>query len=396
MQTTTSSKMPIAIYALMIGAFGIGTTEFVIMRILPQIGKDLGVSLSSAGLLISGYALGVAIGAPLLSLLSTKIPKKSALIALMAIFTLGNLVCAIAPDYWTLMIARVMTSFAHGTFFGIGSIVATNLVKPNQKALAIALMFTGLTLANVLGVPFGTWLGQMYGWRMTFWAVTVVGPIAMLALQYLIPKDTTKLESVNIRTEIQTVLQPQVLLGLLLTVIGFGGVFALFTYIAPILTDISRFSEKVISPILLLFGLGLILGNIVGGKLADKKLMPTLVGSLLALTLVLVGFGLFAHNQTAVVILVFLLGFTGFATVPPLQMRVLESASQAPMLASALNIAAFNLGNAFGAWTGGVIIDRGPGLSGVSWGGFVIAAAALALATWIWKNEKGVVALSVE
>ncbi|WP_408097323.1 MFS transporter [Peredibacter sp. HCB2-198] len=379
--------MPLAIYALMIGAFGIGTTEFVIMGILPQIAKDLGVNLSTAGLLISGYALGVAIGAPFLSLLSSRFPKKSALVALMAIFTIGNLVCAIAPDYWTLMIARVITSFAHGTFFGIGSVVATSLVKPNQKALAIALMFTGLTIANILGVPFGTWLGQLYGWRMTFWAVTAVGPIAMLGLLYLVPKDSEKNIVPNISAELSAVRRPEVILGLLLTVIGFGGVFALFTYIAPILTDISHFDEKAISPILLLFGLGLILGNIVGGKFADKKLMPTLVGSLLALTLVMVGFVFFSASQVSVVVLVFLLGFTGFATVPPLQMKVLESAGDAPTLASALNIAAFNLGNALGAWSGGVIIDNGPGLSAVPWGGFAISAAALLLSINMWRKH---------
>jgi DHA1 family inner membrane transport protein len=385
--TTPATKMPLAIYALMIGAFGIGTTEFVIMGILPQIGNDLGVSLSSAGLLISAYALGVAIGAPLLSLLATKIPKKSALIALMAIFTLGNLVCAIAPDYWTLMVARVVTSFAHGTFFGIGAIVATSLVKPNQKSMAIALMFTGLTLANILGVPFGTWLGQMHGWRMTFWAVTAVGPLAMLALAYFVPKAETQEAPIDVRNEFATVMKPQVLLGLLLTVIGFGGVFALFTYIAPILTTISGFAESAVSPILLLFGLGLILGNIVGGKLSDKKLMATLVGSLFSLTVVLIAFGFFSTSQVGVVILVFLIGFAGFATVPPLQMRVLESASEAPNLASALNIAAFNVGNALGAWAGGMMIDRGSGLSGVPWVAGAIAASAFLLAAWMWRTE---------
>ena len=386
--TTATNKMPLAIYALMIGAFGIGTTEFVIMGILPQIGKDLGVSLSSAGLLISAYALGVAVGAPLLSLLASRTPKKSALIALMAVFTIGNLVCAIAPDYWTLMVARVVTSFAHGTFFGIGAIVATSLVQPNQKSMAIALMFTGLTLANILGVPFGTWLGQMHGWRMTFWAVTAVGPLAMLALAYFVPKADIKEAPINVRHEFATVMKPQVLLGLLLTVIGFGGVFALFTYIAPILTTISGFAESAVSPILLLFGLGLILGNIVGGKLSDKKLMATLVGSLFALTLVLTAFGFFSHSQVGVVILVFLIGFAGFATVPPLQMRVLESASAAPNLASALNIAAFNVGNAMGAWAGGLMIDRGSGLPGVSWVAAGIAASAFLLAAWMWKTEK--------
>lgn len=381
------SKMPLAIYALMIGAFGIGTTEFVIMGLLPQMGHNLGVSLSSAGMLVSGYALGVAIGAPILSLLSSKLPKKSALIALMAIFTIGNLVCALAPDYWTLMIARVLTSFAHGTFFGIGSVVATSIVKPNQRAMAIALMFTGLTVANILGVPFGTWLGQIYGWRATFWAVTAIGPLAMLALSMYVPKEKGSQADIKFSDEIKAVTKPKVLISLLLTILGFSGVFAVFTYIAPILTTISGFSEKSLSPILLLFGVGLVFGNIFGGKLADKKLMMTLVGSLIALTLVLIGFGLFSHYQSAAISLVFFLGLAGFATVPPLQMRALESASDAPTLASALNIAAFNLGNALGAWVGGLVLDYGPGLGAIAWAAATISGIAIVVALYSWKMD---------
>jgi DHA1 family inner membrane transport protein len=229
---------------------------------------------------------------------------------------------------------------------------------------------------------------------MTFGAVTLVGPLAMLALYYLVPKDKGAAVTINLKKEISTALKPEVLFGRMLTVLGFGGVFALFTYIAPILTDISKFSQAAISPILLLFGLGLIFCNIVGGKLADKKLMPTLVGSLFVLALVMVGFLLFSHNQVVVVILVFFLGFSGFATVAPLQIKGLNSAVDAPMLASALNIAAFNLGNALGAWVGGLIIDYGPGLSGVGWGGFIITIAALILAALIWKSEMKLVKLS--
>lgn len=371
--------MPLAIYALMIGAFGIGTTEFVIMGLLPQMAKDLGVSLSSAGLLVSGYALGVAVGAPILSLLSSKWPKKRALIILMAIFTIGNLICALAPNYTILMVARVLTSFAHGTFFGIGSVLATSLVKPNQKASAIALMFTGLTLANVLGVPFGTWLGQIYGWHSTFWAVTAVGPIAMAALVFFVPNLKQEQTTHSMAQEIKVVMKPQVLTSLLLTVLGFSGVFAVFTYIAPLLTDVAGFSVKSVSPILLLFGAGLILGNIVGGKWADKNLNIALIGSLIALTVVLAGFGIFAHHQYLMLTLVFLLGFAGFATVPPLQMRALEQAAEAPTLASALNIAAFNLGNAIGAWAGGVAIDNG-GLLFTAWTGVGIAITGTLLA----------------
>lgn len=372
--------MPLAIYALMIGAFGIGTTEFVIMGLLPQMAKDLDVSLSSAGLLVSGYALGVAIGAPVLSLLATKFSKKKSLIILMGIFTLGNLICALAPNYTILMFARVLTSFAHGTFFGIGSVLATNLVKPNQKATAIALMFTGLTLANVLGVPFGTWLGQNYGWQSTFMAVTAIGPLAMAALFFFVPNIADgKSEGLSVSREIAVMKKPQVLISLLLTVFGFAGVFAVFTYIAPLLTDISGFSESAISPILLLFGAGLIAGNIVGGRWADKNLNVSLIGSLIMLSIVLLGFGIAINNQYMALALVAALGFAGFATVPPLQMRALEQAAEAPTLVSALNIAAFNLGNAIGAWAGGVAIDQS-GLMATTWTALGIALFATLIA----------------
>lgn len=387
--------MPLAIYALMIGAFGIGTTEFVIMGLLPQMARDLGVSLSSAGLLVSGYALGVAVGAPILSLLSTRWPKKRSLIILMGIFTVGNLICALAPNYTVLMIARVVTSFAHGTFFGIGSVLATSLVKPNQRASAIALMFTGLTLANVLGVPFGTWLGQIYGWHATFWAVTAIGPVAMAALLFFVPDIGNKTSSTSIRHEIRVVMKPQVLLSLLLTVLGFSGVFAVFTYIAPILTDISGLAEKSLSPILLLFGAGLVAGNVIGGKWADKNLNTALIGSMVALLAVLVGFGLFMQNHYAALALVALLGVTGFATVPPLQMRALENAAEAPTLAAALNIAAFNLGNALGAWAGGVAIDVG-GLSWTSWTAAGIAGLGVVIAALSTKSLSNGTAGSID
>ncbi|MFV3410135.1 MFS transporter [Bdellovibrio bacteriovorus] len=387
--------MPLAIYALMIGAFGIGTTEFVIMGLLPQMAKDLGVSLSSAGLLVSGYALGVAIGAPVLSLLSAKWPKKRALVILMAIFTLGNLICALAPSYSILMIARVLTSFAHGTFFGIGSVLATSLVKPNQRATAIALMFTGLTLANVLGVPFGTWLGQNYGWHATFWAVTAVGPLAMAALIFFVPAQKETGDAAGMGKEISVVMKPQVLLSLLLTVFGFAGVFAVFTYIAPILTDVSGFAVASVSPILLLFGAGLVVGNIVGGKWADKHLNRTLVGTLLLLSLVLFGFTFLMGYKLAALALVALLGFAGFATVPPLQMRALEHAAEAPTLVSALNIAAFNLGNALGAWAGGVSIDNG-NLITTAWTALGISLLATLVAYISGKANAGSVVVKAD
>ncbi|MFJ3046423.1 MFS transporter [Herbaspirillum chlorophenolicum] len=378
--------MPIALWALTISAFAIGTTEFVIMGLLPEVAANLGVSLSAAGLLVTGYALGVFVGAPLVTATTGRLPRKTLLMALMVVFVIGNLMCAIAPDYNMLMIGRVVASFAHGAFFGVGSVVATGLVSKEKQASAIALMFTGLTVANVLGVPFGTWLGQMYGWRATFWAVTAIGLVALAATGFLVPRSQGG-EQADFGKELRVLGRPQVLLGLMMTVLGFGGVFAAFTYIAPILTDISGFPAAAVSPILLLFGVGLVIGNLLGGKLADKRLMATLVGSLVALAVVLVLFGLTNDHKIASIIGVGLMGMAAFATVPPLQMRVLEKATGAPNLASSANIAAFNLGNAVGAWLGGLTIDHGPGLHSVPYVAALLPVAGIVVALVSWKMD---------
>jgi DHA1 family inner membrane transport protein len=375
--------MPIALYALAAGAFGIGVTEFVIMGLLLDVSADLGVSISAAGLLISGYALGVVVGAPLLGALTGRLPRKTLLLALMVVFTLGNLACALAPDYWTLMAARVLTAFAHASFFGVGSVVATGLVAPNRKASAIALMFTGLTVANILGVPFGTWLGQAYGWRSTFLAVTLVGILAFIVIALLVPRDEPATSTAEDSAEgtLAVLGRRTVLLGLLTTVLSWVGVFAAFTYLAPILTRVSGFSEAAVSPILLVFGAGLIAGNLLGGRLADRHLVPTVVGSLVALSVVLFAMTAAIHQPVAAVIAVGLLGAAAFATVAPLQMWVLEKASGAGQgLASSFNIAAFNLGNAIGAWLGGFVIDHGPGLGAVTLVAGLVPLAALAVA----------------
>jgi MFS transporter, DHA1 family, inner membrane transport protein len=373
--------MPLALYALTAGAFGIGVTEFVIMGLLIEVGTDFGVSISAAGLLITGYALGVVVGAPIMTIATGRWPRKTVLLVLMAIFTLGNAACALAPDYWSLMAARVLTAFAHGTFFGVGSVVATTLVAPSKKASAIAVMFTGLTVANILGVPFGTWLGQGYGWRSTFSAVTLVGLVAFAIIALLVPKDKTAPAASNLGNDLAVLARPQVLMGLLTTVLSWVGVFAVFTYIAPILVRISGFSESAVSPILLVFGGGLVVGNLLGGRLADRWLIPALLGSLLTLAAVLLLMTFAAHNQTAAVVFVALLGAAAFATVPPLQMWVLEKAVGAGQsLASSFNIAAFNLGNAIGAWLGGFVIDHGPGLGAVPWVAAVVPLAAAVVA----------------
>lgn len=381
--------MPLALYALTAGAFGIGVTEFVIMGLLIEVGGDLGVSISAAGLLISGYALGVVAGAPVMTIATARWPRKTVLLVLMAIFSLGNLACALAPNYWSLMAARVLTAFAHGTFFGVGSVVATTLVAPNKKASAVAVMFTGLTVANILGVPFGTWLGQAFGWRSTFWAVTAVGLAAFAIIACFVPKDHDQPAPSNLKHDLAVLARPQVLMGLLTTVLSWIGVFGVFTYIAPILTRLSGFPDAAVSPILLVFGGGLVVGNLVAGKLADRWLLPTLLGTLITLSVVLVLMTFAVHNQVAIVIFVALLGAAAFATVPPLQIWVLRKADGAGQsLASSFNIAAFNLGNAVGAWLGGYVIADGPGLGVLPPIAALAPLAALALALYAIRFDR--------
>ncbi|BFG72389.1 MFS transporter [Paraburkholderia terrae] len=373
--------MPIPLLALAISAFAIGTTEFVIMGLLPEVAKDLAVSLPSAGLLVSGYALGVAVGAPLLAIVTSKMPRKLALQLLMGVFIVGNVLCAIASDYSVLMIARVVTSFAHGSFFGIGAVVAASLVPQEKRASAIALMFTGLTLANVLGVPFGTFIGQQFGWRVAFWIVAAFGVLSLAGVTALVPNrhDTGP---ASLGHEVRVLKDPQVWIALTMTVLGFGGVFVVFTYIAPILEQVSGFTPHGVTLILVLFGVGLTVGNTIGGKLADRSLMPSLMGILIALAVVMAVFAHTSHSQIAAAVTVFIWGIAAFATVPPLQMRVVEKAKAAPNLASTLNIGAFNVGNAGGAWLGGLAISHGYGLDALPYVAALVALAALAL-TWI-------------
>ncbi|WP_054308147.1 MFS transporter [Mesorhizobium sp. 1M-11] len=391
--------MPPALYALTAGAFGIGVTEFVIMGLLIDVGKDLGVSISAAGLLISGYAFGVVLGAPLLGIATAKLPKKPLLLALMVVFTLGNAACALAPDYWTLMAARVVTAFAHATFFGVGSVVATSLVAADKKATAIAVMFTGLTAANILGVPFGTWLGQHYGWRSTFWAVTLIGFVALAVIQFLVPRRLPADAATTSEDggSLSVLVRPAVLVGLAVTVLSWIGIFGAFTYIAPLLTEVAGFPETAVSPILLVFGGGLLIGNLLGGKLADKRLTATVIGTLAVLALTLVAMAAAIHQQIAAVFFVGLLGAVGFATVAPLQLWVLGKAGDGGQsLVSSFNIAAFNLGNALGAWLLGLVIDHGPGLAAVPLFAALSPVLALAIATVAIRREQRQALVPVE
>src|SRR5471032_1671489 len=296
--------MPIPLLALAISAFAIGTTEFVIMGLLPEVARDLSVSIPSAGLLVSGYALGVAVWAPLLAMVTSKMPRKLALQLLIGVFIVGNVLCAVASDYSVLMIARVVTSFAHGSFFGIGAVVAASLVPQEKRASAIAMMFTGLTLANVLGVPFGTFIGQEFGWRATFWIVAALGALSLAGLAWWLPNRHDAAPQ-GLRQELRVLREPAAWLALLMTVLGFGGVFVVFTYIAPILEQISGFSPHAVTLVLVLFGVGLTIGNTIGGKLADRALMPSLMGILAVLAIVMAVFAETSHHQIAAVATIF-------------------------------------------------------------------------------------------
>lgn len=381
------SRPPLALFALLISAFAIGTTEFVIMGILPEVAADLQVTLSAAGLLVTGYALGVAIGGPVITAFTGRLPRKSLLFGLMLIFVAGNLMAAVAPNYAVLMIARILASFAHGTFFGVGSIVATRLVPREKQASAIAMMFAGLTLANILGVPFGTFVGQMWGWRSTFWIVTALGIISLVGIGGLVPRIAQEAVA-GFRQEMRVLQSKQVGLALLMTVLGFGGVFTAFTYIAPILTDITGFGAGAVTPILLVFGIGMTIGNTVGGKLADWRLMPSLAGMLALLTAVLALFTLTSSYKIATVVTVFVWGFASFTIVPAFQMRVLQKAKGSQNIASALNISSFNLANAGGAYLGGWIIDNGPGLHALPWVAAIVTAAGLLVALVSWSLDR--------
>lgn len=372
--------MPLGLLALALGGFGIGLTEFVILGLLPQVAADFAVSIPVAGYLVSGYALSVAVGGVLVTAMTASLKPKNVLCALMVLFILGNLISAVADTYAVMMAGRVVAALCHGAFFGIGAVLAADLVAPDRKARAISIMFAGLTIANVLGVPMGTFLGQQYGWRSTFWAITIVGIIALVGLVLFVPQHAASERGPGqLRRELGAFASGQVWLSILITVFGFGAMFGAFTYIAPMLTDISGLPPASIPWMLVVFGAGLFTGNLVGGKAADANLDRSLLVLLTALTAVLLVFTATIYNPWAVGTTLFLLGAVGFAAVPGMQMRVLSYAREAPTLASGVNISAFNLGNAIGAYLGGLTIAAGLGLSSPIWIGAGLALTALIL-----------------
>ncbi|WP_268798396.1 MFS transporter [Pseudomonas huanghezhanensis] len=368
--------MPLALFALAVAAFGIGTTEFVIMGLLPEVAADLRVSIPDAGLLITGYALGVVFGAPILAIATANMPRKATLLGMTLTFVLGNVLCAMSPTYAALMSARVITALCHGAFFGIGSVVAAGLVAPNKRAQAIALMFTGLTLANVLGVPLGTALGQALGWRSTFWAVSIIGIIAMIAQMVWLPKHIA-MDKSNLVLELRVLGKTNVLLSLLMSVLASASLFSVFTYIAPILRDVTGVSPHGITIMLLIFGVGLTIGSMLGGKLADSRLLPSLIGMAVATVLIVGVFSQTSHHVIPAAITLLLWGITAFALCPILQLLIIDQASEAPNLGSTLNQSAFNLGNATGAWIGGLVVASGVDLAELPWTGAGVAVLTL-------------------
>ncbi len=369
--------MPLGLIALAMGGFGIGLTEFVIMGLLPEVSADFEVTESVAGYLISGYALSVAIGAILLTAAVTRFERKKVLLSLMVLFIIGNLMSALAPSYEVMMGGRIVAALCHGAFFGIGSVVAADMVAPNKRAGAIAMMFAGLTIANVLGVPFGTLLGQQLGWRSTFWAITVIGVIALIGIAALVPTTPASTTGGGLRGELGAFRNKQVWLSIAITILGYGGMFGAFTYIAFTLTEVTGFATSSVPWLLILFGSGLFVGNFLGAKAADRSLTKALVWILAILTVVLIVFAATAESKVMTVISLFFMGAFGFATVPGLQMRIMNYASAAPTMASGANIAAFNVGNALGAWLGGITIAAGLGFTSPIWMGAAVTVAGL-------------------
>ncbi|MET0975893.1 MAG: MFS transporter [Leifsonia sp.] len=373
--------MPAGLIALAIGGFGIGLTEFVIMGLLPEVAGTFGVTEAAAGWLISGYALAVVVGALGITAATTRLPRKAVLMSLLVLFIAGNALSALAPTYAVMMSGRVIAALCHGAFFGIGAVVAASLVPEHRKAGAIAIMFTGLTAANVLGVPFGTFLGQQFGWRSTFWVIAAIGVLALIGIAMLVPAARPDAAPAGLRTELRAFRSGQVWLSLVVTVLGFGGMFGAFTYIAYTLTEVSGFAPSAVPWLLVLFGAGLFIGNAIGGRLADRSIDGTLLVFLAALTVVLAVFAATAANPFATIVLLFLMGGFGFGTVPGLQTRIMHYADAAPTLASGANIAAFNLGNALGAFAGGLAIAAGLGYtSPIAVGAVITAIAVLVMA----------------
>jgi DHA1 family inner membrane transport protein len=381
--------VPIALFALAIAAFGIGTTEFVMMGVLPQAAATFGVSIPSAGYLITAYALGVVVGAPLLTASAVRLPRKTLLMALMGLFTTGNVLFALSPNLEFGIAFRFIAGLPHGAFFGAGAVVASSLVEKGNRAKAVSMMFMGLTLANVVGVPLGTLLGQKVGWRATFLVVAVIGLVAIAAIAKLVSHQGKPVEA-SLRGELGAFRRPQVWLALAIVTFGLGGVFACLSYIAPVLTDVAGYSPAEVTMLLSLAGVGMTVGNYIGGRLADKSLMPGLYSALIALAAVLAVFTITAQGKIGAAITIFFVGVAGFMIGPMMQARIMEKAGGTPSLVSAAVQSAFNVANSIGAYLGGLVIAGGLGLVAPNWVGAILAVLGLSLAAvsgWLDRRE---------
>jgi MFS transporter, DHA1 family, inner membrane transport protein len=380
-----------ALLALAISAFGIGTTEFVPVGLLSSIADDLSISITLAGLLISGYAVGVAIGAPILTALTSKMNRKTLLMSLMVLFIVGNTVSALATSYELLLTARFITAFSHGIFFSIGSTIAADLVPVNKRASAIAFMFTGLTVATVTGVPLGTFIGQAFGWRATFWGVALLGVIGIIASSILVPKDLKEAPPAKFSEQLKVLRNGKLLLAFGITALGYGGTFVAFTYLTPLLENVTGFSSKWVSIILLVYGIAVAIGNVIGGKASDKNPLKALSWMFVLQAIILVALTFAAPFKVVGLMAIFLMGMFAFMNVPGLQVLVVNLAEKyvpsAVNVASALNIAAFNVGIAIGSFVGGLIVD-GIGLIHTPWIGALMVVGAVLLTAWLRGLEE--------
>ncbi len=378
-----------ALLALFAAAFAIGTSEFVIAGILPAVSTDLGISIPTAGLLVSLYALGVAVGGPLLATFTGRYPRKLLLLIYVAIFTIGYVACALAPNYTSLLVARVLIALIHGAFFGTAMVVSTTVVDENRRGFAVALILAGLTVSNIVGVPIGTAIGTAFGWRMTFWAVAGLGVVSLAAIALLVPRDGAhEAQRGSFLAEIKVLAREPVYTSLLIILLQTVGQFALFTYISPLLTDVSGIQLDVVPWLLLIFGVGSTIGVLVGGRLADWKLMASLVGILAVQVLIYALMGLFVASPWLMAGLVLIWGSTVFAFGSPVQTRILSNTQDAPLLAASLIPSAFNVSIAFGAWLGGAMIDGGYGYASLPWIGVIGAALSAGIAMLSWMRAR--------
>jgi len=381
--------MPLPLIALFLAAFGIGTAEFVIAGLLPEVSVDLGVSIPTAGFLITAYAIGVAVGGPIVTLLTSRYSRRNTILALIAVFTIGQALCAIAPNYPMLMAARLLVSIGHGAFFGVAAIVATRLVAPEKAGSAVSMLLAGITVANILGVPGGTAIGNVLGWRATFWAVGLLGLLSLVAIMLLLPADKPEAshERTSLSAQFKVLGRPVILLSFAIIIVAMIGQFAVFTYIAPYLITVTNVPQNLVPWLLLLFGVGSTIGVLVGGRLADWKLMPSLIGMLLALTVVYAAMALSSYHAIAMGICILLWSGLSFGFGAPVQTRILRASADAPNLASPLIPTAFNLGIALGASIGAAALDHGWGYVSLAWIGSAVSLAAAVIAVVSWNFE---------